>query len=172
MVYHWSLTGNKSHQVSRTLLRILANLNNAVVWMVPSCLVISKSSSPCTNHSVIVQRAPITIGIIVTFMFHRFFNSLAKSRYLSFFSHSFNYTLWYAGTAKSTIMQVLYFLLIIIRSGRLAKIRIIIIKKDLLFETIYLCTNYWCKIEKLETIWSLSKYTDSKLNNPTKFNMP
>ena len=52
-----------------------------------------------------------------------FFNSLARSRYLSFFSLSFNFTLWSAGTDKSTIMQVLFFLLIIIRSSRLAEIR-------------------------------------------------
>ena len=56
-------------------------------------------------------------------MFHSFFNSLARSRYLSFFSHSFSFILWSAGTAKSTILQVLFFLLIIIRSGLLAEIR-------------------------------------------------
>ena len=64
-------------------------------------------------------------------MFHSFFNSLARSRYLSLFSHSFIFILWSAGTAKSTILQVLFFfsfsffllLLIIIRSGILAGIR-------------------------------------------------
>ena len=56
-------------------------------------------------------------------MFHSFFNSLARSRYLSFFLHSFSFILWSAGTAKSTILQVLFFLLIIIRSGLLAEIR-------------------------------------------------
>ena len=35
-----------------------------------------------------MTKAPITIGTIVIFMFHSFFNSLARSRYLSFFSHS------------------------------------------------------------------------------------
>ena len=39
----------------------------------------------------------------------QFFNSLARSRYLSLFLHSFNFTLWFAGTAKSTILQVLSF---------------------------------------------------------------
>ena len=52
-----------------------------------------------------------------------FFNSLARSRYLSFFSFSFNFTLWSARTAKPTILQALFLLLIIIRSGRLAEIR-------------------------------------------------
>ena len=57
-------------------------------------------------------------------MFHSFFSSLARSSYLSFFSHSFCFILWSAGTAKSTILQVLFFLLlIIIKSGLLAGIR-------------------------------------------------
>ena len=57
-------------------------------------------------------------------MFHSFFffNSLARSRYLSFFSHSFNFILWSARTAKLTNLQVLFFLLIIIRSCLLAEI--------------------------------------------------
>ena len=49
--------------------------------------------------------------------------SLARFRYLFFFSLSFNFTLWSAGTAKSTILQVLFFLLIVTRYGRLAEIR-------------------------------------------------
>ena len=47
------------------------------------------------------------IGITVTFMLHSFFNSLARSKYLSFFSLSLNFSLWSAGTAKSRIQQVL-----------------------------------------------------------------
>ena len=57
-------------------------------------------------------------------MFHRFFNSLVRSRYLSFFSHSFSFILWSAGTAKSTILQILFYLFIIIKSGLLAEIRL------------------------------------------------
>ena len=121
MVFHWSLSVSKSPQVSRTLFSILAILNNVVVWMVSTRPLISKSSSPCTK--VTVPRASIKIGINFTFMFHSFFNSLAKSWFLSFFSFPFNFILWLARTAKSTILQVLFFLLIIIKSGRLAKIR-------------------------------------------------
>ena len=65
--------------------------------------------SPFSNPLVTVPNTPITIGIIVTCMFHSFFNSLARSRYLSFFSHSFSFILWSAGTAKSTILQILFF---------------------------------------------------------------
>ena len=53
----------------------------------------------------------------------QFFKSLVSSKYLSLFSYSFNFTLWSAGSTKSTILQVFSFLLIIIRSGRLAQIR-------------------------------------------------
>ena len=55
-------------------------------------------------------------------MFHSFFNSVARSRYLSFFLLSFRFILWSAGTAKSTILQILFFF-IIMRSGLLAGIR-------------------------------------------------
>ena len=64
----------------------------------------------CTNSLVTVPRAPITIRITITFMFHCFFNSLARSMYLSFFWLSFNSILWSTGTAESTILQILFFL--------------------------------------------------------------
>ena len=135
MVFHWSLSDSKSPQVSCTLLSILAVLNNAVVWMVSTRPPTSKSSIPLSNPLVTVTKAPITIRIIVTFMFHSFFNSLARSRYLHFFSHSFSFNLkisqlgWVAmkkkqvkiqdetinklklsaGRAKSTILLFLFF---------------------------------------------------------------
>ena len=108
MVFHWSLSDSKFPQIFRTLLSILADVNNIVVWMVSTRPLISKSSSPFNNPSLIVPRTPITIGIIVTFLFHSFSYSLARSRYLSFFSLSFNFILWSAGTAKSTIHPVLF----------------------------------------------------------------
>ena len=118
MVFHWSLSDSKSPQVSRTRLRILAVLSNAVVWIVSTRPLTSKSSRPFNNPLVIVPNNRY-------FMFHKFFNSLARSRYLSFFSLSFRFIMWSAGTAKSTILQILFlfFLLIIIRSGLLARIR-------------------------------------------------
>ena len=122
MVFHWRLSDSKSPQVSRTLLSILDVFNNAVVWMVSTRPPTSKSSKPFNNRIVTVSKAPITIGIIVTFMFHSFFNSLARSRYLSLFSHYFSFILWSAGTAMSTILQI-FFLFIIIRSGLQAEIR-------------------------------------------------
>ena len=120
MVFLWSMSDSKLPQISRSLLSILADLNNAVFGMLSTHVLISVSSNPTINPLATLPRAPIRIGITVTFMFHSFFNSLARSKYLSFFSLSFNFTLWSAGTAKSTI---LFFLLIITWSGRQAEIR-------------------------------------------------
>ena len=123
MVFHWSLCDSMSPQVSRTRLSILAVLSNAVVWIVSTLPPTSKSSRPFYNPFVIVPNAPIIIGTIVTYMFNSFFNSLTRSRYLSLFSLSFRFILWSTGAAKSTILQILFFLLIIMRSCLLAGIR-------------------------------------------------
>ena len=109
MVFPWRLSESKSPQVSRTLLSLLAVFNNAVVWMVSTRPQISKFSRPYNNPLVTVPKAPITIGIIITFMLHSFFNSLARSRYLSLFSYSFSFILWSVCTAKSTILQIFFF---------------------------------------------------------------
>ena len=121
MDFHWSLSDSKSSQVSRTFLSILAVLNNAVVWMVSTRSPTSKSSSPFSYPLVTVLKAPITIGIIVTILFHSFFNSLARSSILS---------VLFCGQPRQQSWQFckfsflfFFFLLIIIRSGLLAKIR-------------------------------------------------
>ena len=83
MVFHWNFYDSKSPQVFRILLRILTDLNNPVIWMVITCPLISISSSACANLLVTVLRAPITIVITATFMFHSSFRFLARSLYLS-----------------------------------------------------------------------------------------
>ena len=55
MVSHWSLSDSKSPQVSGILLSILTDINNAVVWMVPTHPVNSKSSSLCINPLMTLQ---------------------------------------------------------------------------------------------------------------------
>ena len=124
MVSHWSLSDRKSTQVSRTL-SIRAVLNSAVVWMVSTRLPLSKSSSPFYNPSVTVPKAPITSDIILTFMFHNFSNSLARSRYLFFL---FTFLQFYSVVSRDSkvhnFASSLFFLLIIIRSGLLVEIRL------------------------------------------------
>ena len=78
MVFHWSLSDSKSSQVSRTLLSILAVLTNAVVRMVSTRPPTSKSFSPFNKPLITVPKAPITIGLIVTFMFPSFFQFSSK----------------------------------------------------------------------------------------------
>ena len=109
MVFHRRLSDNKSPLVSRTLLSILVVFNNALFCMVSTRSPTSKSSRPFDNPLGTVPKAPIRIGIFVTFMFHSFFNFLARSRYLPLFSHSFSFILWSAGTAKLTILQIFFF---------------------------------------------------------------
>ena len=46
MVFHWGLSHSKSLLVSRTFLRILADLNNAIVWMYSIPLLIWNSYIP------------------------------------------------------------------------------------------------------------------------------
>ena len=108
----WFLTGvlaTTSPQVSRTLLNSMADINNAVVWIVSTRSVISMSSSPCMN--------PLVTGLNVTFMFHSFFNSLARSSFTFFQFHSVLRL-----DSKVHSLQVLSFLLIIIKSRRLGEI--------------------------------------------------
>ena len=109
MVFHWRLSDSKSHHVSRSLLSILAVHNNPVVWKLSTRPPTSKFSRSFTNPLFTVRKAPITIGIIVTFLFHSFFNSQARSMYSSFFSHYFSYSLSSARTAKMTILQIFFF---------------------------------------------------------------
>ena len=61
MDFHWSLNDN-----------ILAILNN-VVRMVSTRPLISKPSSPIEKPLVTVTKQQITIRVIVTFMYHSFF---------------------------------------------------------------------------------------------------
>ena len=89
----------------------------------------SRSPSPFNNPLATVLKSPITIGMIVTFIFHSFFNSLARSRYLSFFSHSFSFiqpgqqSRQFCKYSFFLIFFFVFFLLIIISFGLLAEIR-------------------------------------------------
>ena len=78
VVFYWSLSDSKSSQVSRTLLCIQTDLNNAIMWMVSTRPFISKTSRPCTNPLVTIPSVPITIGITITFKFYSFFQFSSK----------------------------------------------------------------------------------------------
>ena len=83
MVFHWSVSDSKSLQLSRTLLSTLADLNNAIVWIILVRPPMSNFSSPLSKPSGNIPSAPITFDITVTNMFHCFLCSLAISKFLS-----------------------------------------------------------------------------------------
>ena len=119
MVSPWSLSDSKSPQVSSTLLYILSDFNSAVVWMVSTCLLISKSSSSFIDLLRIVPSAPITIGITLIFMFHSFFfSSLVRS-----FCFLLILLCGMLRCQSSLFIMFFFFLLIIIKSGCLAEIK-------------------------------------------------
>ena len=105
MVFYWSLSDSKA----TCLLSILTEIKNAVVWMVSGHPLISKSSSTSTNHLVTVPSVLFTINITFPLCSIVFFSSLARSLYLSLFSLPFSFILRSAGTAKSSIRQVPFF---------------------------------------------------------------
>ena len=131
MVFHWRLSDSTSPQVTRTFLSILAFFDYIVVWMVSTRLPTSKSSSPFSNplvtHELLFSNPLVTHQSQLVLLSHAcsivFFNFRARSRYLSFFSQSFSFILYSSGKAKSRILLVLLFLLIVIRYGLLAEMR-------------------------------------------------
>ena len=98
-------------QVSGTLLSILADLNNAIVRMVSTCPLISKSFNHFTNPLGIVPSAPIIYGITVTFMFHKFFSSQTRSTYSSLFLLYFSFT---DGIIITIIVIIIVIIIIVI----------------------------------------------------------
>ena len=73
-VFSTGVSDAKFPQVFRTLLRILADFNNAVVWMVSTRPLISKSSAPCTSPLVTVPKEPIIVDITVIFISYEITN--------------------------------------------------------------------------------------------------
>ena len=93
LVFYWNLKYGKSLQVSKTLLRILADLNNAVVWISLIFCPISNWFSFFFQNFEKRSSAPVTTGITVNFIFGSFSRSLARSKYFSIFPFSFCLTL-------------------------------------------------------------------------------
>ena len=119
MVFHWILSDYKSPQITRTLLSILTVLNNVVVWMVSTH---PPTFKPFNSHLVTIPNAPITIGIIITFMFHScfFFQFPSKVRV---FILLFTFFQFYSVVSRYSKVDnfassLFFFFLITLRSGR------------------------------------------------------
>ena len=86
MIFHWSLSDSKSPQISRTILRILTDLNNAIVYMVSHSPLIFKSSNSFTKP----------LGTVVSPSFSYpldFFSPLVHISFFAFFS-SYSVVCW------------------------------------------------------------------------------
>ena len=79
--FEWQQVSSSLHDSSQDSGRS----KQCCLWIVSTRPPISNSSRPFNNPLVIAPNAPITIGTIISFMFHSFFNSLAsRGTYPSF----------------------------------------------------------------------------------------
>ena len=113
MIFHRCLSNSQSPQVPWTLLSILTNLKNALVWMVLISPLIPNLLSPLSKPLGTILSTVITIDITVNLMFLSFFRSLTKYKY-TLFSLSLILTLWLGGISKIHYMASSHFLLVII----------------------------------------------------------
>ena len=81
VVFLWGLIDSKSLQICWIILSILADHNNAVVWMVFICPLICESSSPFTKTLGIVRAHQLEL-VSSSPSWSIGFSSLARSRYL------------------------------------------------------------------------------------------
>ena len=105
------------------LLNILADLNDAVVWMV--VLLFPSPPVPLLILWWLYEDYHIQwVWLSLSCSTVSFVPLQGQGIFPFFFSVSFSSTMWSAGTANSTILQILFsFMLIIIRSWLLAKFR-------------------------------------------------
>ena len=110
IVFHWKLSDSKSSQVSMSLLSILIDLNNSVVWMVSIRPPISISSMPLTKSLWKPFQTRTNYNWYDRY-FHvpQLFCFLARSNYLTLFS--------FPNAAKSNIRQILFCLFVCLFGG-------------------------------------------------------
>ena len=92
MGFYWRLSDSKSPQVPRTLLSILDDLINSVVWMVSVLLRISNSSSRFSKLLGVISSTPTTNDITVTLTFKSFFLVLWQNLSIYLFACFYFYT--------------------------------------------------------------------------------
>ena len=90
--------------------------------MVSTCPPTSNFSSPLINLLVTVPKSPITIGIIVTFIFHSFFQFSSKVQVLILLFTLFQFYSVVSRDSKVDNFANFLFFIIIIRSGFLAEV--------------------------------------------------
>ena len=123
MFLYWSLSDSKSSQVSRTLLSILAVLNNAVIWIVSTRLPTSKSSRPFNNPFVYCAKSTYHNWYNRHFHVPQLFQFSSKVEVLILLFTFFQFYSVVSRDSKVDNFANSLFLLVIIRSGLLAEIK-------------------------------------------------
>ena len=122
MVFHKSLSDNKSYQVSMNLFSILANLNNAVFGLFTLGPLISKYFYPFYQFFEYCTKSTIKNWYKRHFHVSQYFQFLCKVQVHSIFSlFQFHYVVSHDSKVHNTASSL--FLLLIIRSNRLAEFR-------------------------------------------------
>ena len=83
MVFHWSLNDSESPQVSWTRLRILVVLSNAIIWIVSTRLLTSKSPIP-----QLFQFPSKVEVLILLFTFFQFYSVVSRDSKVDYFASS------------------------------------------------------------------------------------
>ena len=122
MAFHWSLSDSKSLQVSRTLLCILADLNNNLVWIISTHPLISKFPvSVLWWQYRVRQLLLVSLSLLCSLVF-----SALKQGLDTFLSFRFLSVLPCGQLERqSPLFSVFFFLLTVTRSGRPAEIRLV-----------------------------------------------
>ena len=84
MFFHWRMSDSKSPLVFRNLLSILPDLDSSIVWMVLNVPLIYNFSNIFPRLWETFPSIPVTIGITLALLLHRFFSFQATPRCLSF----------------------------------------------------------------------------------------
>ena len=87
--FHLGLIDNKCPQLFNIFLSILAILNNTVICIVWNLPLISSFFILLCKPLGIISSPPRTTESPITFMLHRYFSSVARSKYLRFFFFCF-----------------------------------------------------------------------------------
>ena len=105
MVFHWTLIDSKSPQISRTIISIQSDFNTAVVWLVShACSYFQVAQSLHQSFEGCTERTNYNWyhSYFHIQWFVQFFSKVLE--FISLFSFSLDITLWYAGTAKFTLV--------------------------------------------------------------------
>ena len=139
----WSFSTGKTPYLSWNLLSILADFNNAVVWIDPFVILLNL----CTIPLVSVPSMPITIDITDIFVFHSSFSTPTRSWYLYLFFLSFFVLICDLPKHQCLLVHrfslfIYLFLLTITMSGHLADIIGSVLLLFLLLDSFYIRVSW------------------------------